>query len=280
MFPEYLTQEEYKYLTGKDISPGLLGRYILQFKGIIRPNEWMLEDWIREYGTSPVEVKTALAVYIDFMSENATVLNNIPNGGTTVGSTAIDNINAVGKDFGSAKFRVPKSVTEILKPTNLLSLRGYQGRKSCLRIVGTPYVPPTPASADTQSDSVVTDQIITPNTSQLHSMDELMARMPSIEMTISVLTDINDSLVRTSKKEYNPLYKLKGWFRDNKYGTNKRSTIIVSPHDITTGDIVPINVGDRISFTVDGIQEVYNIEGFDKHLDFEYKTHHYLIYAE
>ncbi len=280
MFPEYLTEEEYKHLTGKDISTGLLSRYVLQFKGIIQPNEWILNDWIKEHGTSPVEVKMALAIYIDFMDENATVLNNIPNGGTTVGSTSIDNINAVGKDFGSAKFRVPKSVTEILKPTNLLSLRGYQGRCTGLKLRGTPYKSPTVSTSSVQSDPVVPDYRVTPDKSQLHSMDELMARMPSVTMTISVLTDINDALVRTSKKEYVPLYTLKGWFRDNKYGTNKRSTIIVSPHDLTTGDIVPINVGDRISFQVDGIEEVYNIEGFDKHLDFEYKTHHYLIYAE
>ncbi len=294
----YITKEEYIFYGGKyDVTETNIDTYNLQFASKIHPNGYMLEDFYNQPITDsqgntaplnkyPYEVKLAMVAYIDFMISNDSILNNLPIGGSTVGSTSIDYVNSNADNFGKSRFRIPGSVREILLSTNLLnqtsrvrSRRNVNGRRAPIKFIGTiPYDIPTPAiMGDVQSEN----KLLNPSEagSRLHSMEEITANLPSITCTLFKEEYVMDGAIVTEEREYVLLNKFKGWVRGREYNDSYSAVLIASPVDLE-GNIVKIHESDRIEYTYGDEDKKYTVVGIETHLDYNGKLHHTFVFLD
>lgn len=268
-----ITPEQYTLLTnGKTIGFVDCDRYNMQLDGLLTPNQYMLDDWFEKYGDYPYEIKLAMVIYIDFQVNNKQQLDNIPIGGSTVGSTSIDYVNTVANNFGSNQFRLPKSIKEILKPTNILNPM-WNGRR--LSFIGTDFTTVVPKVEETRAQATTQ---VEDRESGLHSVAELMEMMPSLEIEVySMQPQLSQGNV-VVKNDYVLQGTVIGWNRNTRMQDDVRSTIIITPRYVDGSD-VELKAGDRIRYYENDTLRDYKVKGFDEHLDDNGKRHHYLIYA-
>lgn len=284
----YLTAEEYKYYGGKyELTMLEIVKYNMQFATLIHPNQQMLELFYNQLVPNfqgekvplnkyPLEVKIAMIVYIEFMVDNKSQLEALPIGGSTVGSTSIDYVNAVAENFGDIRYRVPKTVKEILKPTNLLSPTWalYRHNTPCLGTIPPEMVSPFDTNVDTVNMTDDRD-----NLSTLHSIKEILDVLPSVHMKLYEEIRVIDGSIVTDEYEYVLKHEFLGWVRSREFDANYSASVVIPPKD-NDGVNVEIEVGDRIEFTYGGTTTNYTVGGVDKHLDMNGSTHHIFGYLE
>jgi hypothetical protein len=284
----YLTKEEYEYYGGKySLSMLDIVKYNMQFASLIHPNQRMLELFYNQLVPNfqgelvplnkyPLEVKVAMIVYIEFMIENKSQLEALPIGGSTVGSTSVDYVNGVAENFGALRYRVPKTVKEILKPTNLLSPTWalYNHNRPCL---GT--IPPEMAVPFEPTQVGVSEVFGQPNSTILHSIKEITGILPSIQMKLYDEVRVMDGAIVTDQVDYVLKHEFIGWVRNREFESNYSASVVIPPQDDDMVDI-EVNVGDRIEFTYGDTTTTYSVAGLDKHLDHNGLTHHFFGYLE
>lgn len=284
----YLTDEEYKYYGGKyELTMLELVKYNMQFAALIHPNQRMLELFYNQlvlnlHGETvplnkyPLEVKIAMIVYIEFMIDNKSQLEALPIGGSTVGSTSIDYVNAVAENFGDVRYRVPKTVKEILKPTNLLSPTWalYNHNTPCRGTIPSDMAVPFDPKAETV-DTIFKQG----NSSALHSIKEITGVLPSLQMKAYEKIRVMDGSIVTDEYDYVLKHEFLGWVRNREFDANYSASVVIPPQD-NDGVNVQIEVGDRIEFTSGDTTTNYTVGGLDKHLDMNGSTHHIFGYLE
>jgi hypothetical protein len=222
--------------------------------------------------------------YIRFNIDNDVVLNSLPIGGSTVGSTSIDYVNSVADNFGNILYRMSPKVRELLKSTNLLSPRAYTGNCSSIVFIGTPHVTPkAPSLPEIEQKALVVDSNVYTNDlsssqARLHSMEELLKLMPSTEMTITRRERVMDGAIHTGTYNLVKLGVVKGWYRSNETNEDSRAFVIIKPQYLDPLDLdVTLRTNYIVEWEVADINYKYNILSFDQHLDFDGKIHHYAI---
>jgi hypothetical protein len=259
----YITLEEFKILSGEDVTLYDLILLNSKFKSVIHPNAYMVEEFKRKHGTYPLEIKLAMKEYIQYTSKNKHIFSQIPMS-SSVGNTSITYSPYLQKNFNRSFLRACPDVREILTPTNVLN--GYAYNKK-LPFIGTVF----------NIEPYVEEQKVNKKKPQKQSafipMENILGNLPTCVAEIYRKNYKMNGSIRTDVVDYDYSGELMGNLKLHEFDNKIRATLYI-PNTYLGGDKVEVVLEDRVKVYTDDTEYTYTVLGITKASD-DNKTHHY-----